>query len=104
MALTRSYETKEEFEIMLCCKHLIIIIIIILTAMQDQVILKRNYKKYILKKPNVDEVCRRCGKEPETIQHITAACGKLAPTEYIKRHDGVAKVIYQKLAEAAELR
>jgi hypothetical protein len=48
-------------------------------------------------------MCRRCGKEPEMIQHITAACEQLAPTEYIKRHDGVAEVIHQKLAEAAEL-
>jgi hypothetical protein len=48
-------------------------------------------------------MCRRCGKEPETIQHITAACEQLTPTEYIKRHDEVAKVIHQKLAEAAEL-
>jgi len=37
------------------------------------------------------------------IQHITAACEQLAPTEYVKRHDGLAKVIHQKLAEAAEL-
>jgi hypothetical protein len=34
---------------------------------------------------------------------ITAACEQLAPTEYIKRHDGVAKAIHRKLAEAAEL-
>jgi hypothetical protein len=59
--------------------------------------------KYILKQPNIDELCRRCGKEPETIQHITAACEQLAYTEYVKRHDSVAKVIHQKLAEAAEL-
>jgi hypothetical protein len=59
--------------------------------------------KYILKQPNIEELCRRCGKEPETIQHITAACEQLAPTEYVKRHEGVAKVIYQELAEAAEL-
>jgi len=45
-----------------------------LTAIQDQVILTRNYKKYILKQPDTDELCRRCGKESETIQHITAAC------------------------------
>jgi ribosomal protein L37E len=64
---------------------------------------KRNYKKYILKQPNIDEMCRRCGKEPETVQHITAACEQLAPTECIRRHDGVAKVIHQKLAEAVEL-
>jgi len=74
-----------------------------LTAIQDQVILTRNYKKYILKQPNTNELCRRCGKESETIQHITAACEQLAPTEYVKRHDGVANVFHQKLAEAAEL-
>jgi len=31
------------------------------------------------------------------------ACEQLAPAEYVKRHDGLAKVIHQKLAEAAEL-
>ena len=55
-----------------------------------------------MKQPNTDELCRRCGKESETIQHLTAACEQLAPTEYVKRHDGVATVIHQKLAEAAE--
>jgi hypothetical protein len=34
---------------------------------------------------------------------ITAACEQLASTEYAKRQDGVAKVIHQKLREAAEL-
>ena len=63
----------------------------------------RNYKRYIFKLPNADELCRRCGKEPQTIQHITAACKQLAHTECAKRHDGVANVIHQKLAEAAEL-
>jgi len=33
-----------------------------LTAIQEQVILTRNYKKYILKQPNTDELCRRCGE------------------------------------------
>jgi hypothetical protein len=56
-----------------------------------------------LKQPNADELCRRCGKELETIQHVTAACEQLASTEYAKRHDAVAKVIHQKLAAAAEL-
>jgi hypothetical protein len=45
-----------------------------LTSIQDQDILTRNYKKDVLKQPNTEELCRRCGKEPETIQHITAAC------------------------------
>ena len=56
---------------------IIIIIIIILTEIQDQVVLARNYKEYILKQPDTDELCRRCGKESETIQHITEACEQL---------------------------
>jgi hypothetical protein len=56
-----------------------------------------------LKQPNTDELCRRCGKESETIQYITAACEQLASTECVKRRDGLAKVMHQKLAEAAEL-
>jgi len=30
-------------------------------------------------------------------------CEQLAPTKYVKRRDGLAKIIHQKLAEAAEL-
>jgi len=74
-----------------------------LKAIQDLVILTRNYKKYILKQPDTDELCRRCERESQTIHHITAACEQLAHTEYVKRHDGLAKIIHQKLAEAAEL-
>jgi hypothetical protein len=74
-----------------------------ITAIHDQVTLTRNYKKYIWKQPNIDELCRRAGKESETIHHITAACQQLAPTEYLKRHDGLATIIHQKLAEVAEL-
>ena len=74
-----------------------------LTAIQDQVVLTRNYKIYILKQPDIDELCSKCGKDSETIQHITAACEQLAPTENVKRYDGVAKIIHQKLAEAAEM-
>ena len=56
-----------------------------------------------MKQSDTDEMCRRWGKESETIQHITAACEQLAPTEYVKRHDGLAGIVHQKLAEAAEL-
>ena len=74
-----------------------------LTLTTTTIIITRNYKKYILKQPDTNELCRRYGKESETIQHITAACEQLAPTEYVQRHDGLAKIIHQKLAEAAEL-
>jgi len=56
-----------------------------------------------LKQADNFELCRRCGKITETIQHITATCEQLAATDYVKRHDALAKIIHQKLAEAAEL-
>jgi hypothetical protein len=43
-----------------------------------------NINNNILKQPDTDELCRRRGKESETIQHITAACEQLAPTEYVE--------------------
>ena len=62
-----------------------------------------NKKLYILQQPDTDELRRRRGKESETIQHITAACEQLASTKYVQRHDGLAKIIHQKLTEATEL-
>jgi hypothetical protein len=47
--------------------------------------------------------CAEDAEKNQTIQHTTAECQQLAPTECVKRHDGVAKVIHQELAEAAEL-
>jgi len=65
-------------------------------AIQDQVIETRNYRKHILKESEVvQDHCRVCGQKPETIQHLTAGCEKLAPTEYKERHDKVAKVLAQ---------
>jgi hypothetical protein len=42
---------------------------------------------------------KRIGDDP------THYCGmwQLAPTEYLKRHDGLAKIIHQKPAEAVEM-
>jgi ribosomal protein L37E len=62
-----------------------------------------NNNKYILKQPDTDELCRRCGEVSETIQHITETCGQLAFIEYVNRHDRQTKINHQKLAEAAEI-
>ena len=32
---------------------------------------------------------------------IIITCEQLAPTEYVKRHDGLAKIVHQKLAKVA---
>ena len=70
-----------------------------MVAIQDQVIPTRNYRKYILKDPSVnDDRCRfGCG-QIESIQHITSGCSHIAGSEYRNRHDAVAKVIHQELA------
>ena len=57
----------------------VIIIIIIVIATQDQVILTRNYKKYILKQPDTEELCRRCGKESDNPTHY---CSMWATSTY----------------------
>ena len=65
-------------------------------AIQDQVVRTRAYEKSILRS-NVDDTCRMCGKEPETLMHLVSGCPTLAQTEYISRHDAVAKHIHWQL-------
>ena len=73
-------------------------------AIQDQVILTKNYLKYIVKDRAVeDDKCRKCMSGSETIQHITAGCPTLAHTEYLHRHNCVAKIIHQELAHNLKL-
>nr|QVK45139.1 GST [Pagiophloeus tsushimanus] len=68
-------------------------------AIQDQVIATRNYRKYIMKDPNINtDKCRKCQMFPETIDHVISGCKLLAGTEYVKRHDTAAKIIHQELA------
>lgn len=68
-------------------------------AIQDQVVRTKNYAKYILGDKSItDDKCRRCFQVPETIQHIISGCKMLANTEYLSRHNQVAKIIHQKLA------
>lgn len=68
-------------------------------AIQDQVIPTRNYRKYIIKDTDVvDDRCRRCHVQGETIEHIIGACKLLAGTEYTERHNSVAKIIHQAMA------
>ena len=65
-------------------------------AIQDQVIKTRAYEKSILQS-DVEDTCRVCGKEPETLMHLASGCPILAQTEYISRHDNIAKHIHWQL-------
>ena len=42
-----------------------------------------------------DPRCRLCKQHAETVAHITSGCSKLAGTEYTKRHNNVASIIYR---------
>lgn len=73
-------------------------------AIQDQVILTKNYQKHILKDLNVtNDKCRRCQTHTETIDHIIAGCQILAGTDYTERHNTVAKILHQEIAKNLEL-
>lgn len=67
-------------------------------AIQDQVIATKNYKKYIMKDNSIQNVrCSICDGGYENIEHIISGCITLAPTEYLRRHNNVAKIVHNKL-------
>ena len=47
--------------------------------------------KYHIDKTSESPPCRLCGKKGESVQHITSGSKKLAPKEYKRRDDNVAK-------------
>jgi hypothetical protein len=66
------------------------------TAAQDQAIQTACIASRYYNRPNSD-MCRVCGEHPETVMHILAECPGLAPTEYIRRHNEVAKYIHWRI-------
>lgn len=71
-------------------------------AIQDQVVTTNNYRRYIMKE-NISDMCRLCKKATESIQHICSGCSQLAQTDYLQRHNNVAKIIHQALAKRLDL-
>jgi hypothetical protein len=67
-------------------------------AIQDRVIITRNYKKHICGLQLIVDKCRICGTEGEIIEHIISSCTVLVQSEYKKRHDIFAKIIHINLA------
>jgi len=67
-----------------------------ITAAQDQSLPTRSLLK-IYKKSNSDG-CRLCGKHAETVLHILSECPHLAQTQYLDRHNQVARYVHWKIA------
>ena len=74
----------------------------LLTAAQDQALSTKAHKTYI-QKTSTDAKCRLCKDTDETVSHILTACRILAPTEYVRRHNEVAKVIHLNICKAYDI-
>ncbi|CAK1604623.1 unnamed protein product [Parnassius mnemosyne] len=66
-------------------------------AIQDQVIKTNNYRRYILKDGAVD-ICRACRHPGESLRHVISGCSALSNSEYLHRHNLVARILHQELA------
>ena len=62
-------------------------------AAQDQNLLTRMYQAKILKN-GADLTCRLCTQSEETVNHMISGCPAIVNTEYLQRHDRVAKFIH----------
>ena len=67
-------------------------------AIQDQAIKTRYIEKNIYH-TREDDTCRLCNEYKETIHHEVSGCPKYANTMYLKRHNNVAKYVYNKICE-----
>lgn len=74
-----------------------------IVAIQDQVVPTRAYMKRITGRNIPTDVCRKCSKSLETIQHVTSSCPILAPKDYMERHNAMAKVFHRELAKKTAL-
>ena len=71
-------------------------------AIQEQAVTTNVIKKRIHNNSNNDQ-CRLCKSASETIHHIISGCPSLAKSEYIKRHNNVAKEVYIRIGEQLDL-
>ena len=62
-------------------------------AAQENALTTRNYCATVLKDGGNDK-CRMCGDYVETVGHLVSACGKMAQTDYRRRHDKMGLRVY----------
>ena len=55
-------------------------------------------------KDGTSPLCQICGKYEETIDHIVAGCPELAKTDYIERHNRVAKYTHWMLCQTFNIK
>ena len=65
-------------------------------AIQEQAITTRYIQRNIFHQ-QINDICRVCNREKETIHHIISGCTVLAPTKYLQRHNNLCKYIHELL-------
>ena len=70
----------------------------LITAAQDQALPTKMIKAKIMKTSH-DTKCRLCKEKDETVAHLLSACPKLAGSEYIRRHNEVAKILHHGISQ-----
>ena len=68
-------------------------------AAQEMAIFTKYHEKNILH-THLDDSCRVCRSQPETIFHLLSGCDVLAKREYFTRHNSVCKYVHYKILEA----
>ena len=58
-----------------------------------------NWYSYHILKNSPSDKCRLCNEHPETIEHITTGCPKLAQTIYLDRHNAVSSTLHWSLCK-----
>ncbi|XP_066932175.1 uncharacterized protein [Clytia hemisphaerica] len=72
-------------------------------AIQEQAVTTRYIQRRIFHQ-QVEETCRICNREKETIHHIISGCTVLAPTKYLQRHNNLCKYIHELLMRENDLK
>jgi len=74
----------------------------LITAAQDQALNTKAHKTYIMK-VSKDPKCRMCKAADETVSHILTGCSQLAGTQYLARHNEVARILHRDMCVAYEI-
>ncbi|XP_066912330.1 uncharacterized protein [Clytia hemisphaerica] len=72
-------------------------------AIQEQAVTTRYIQRRIFHQ-QVEETCRICNREKETIHYIISGCTVLAPTKYLQRHNNLCKYIHELLMRENDLK
>ena len=70
----------------------------LITAAQDQALPTKMVKAKIMRTSH-DTKCRLCKEKEETVSHLLSACPKLAGSQYIRRHNEVAKILHHGISK-----